>query len=60
MKHGEDLQAELARIVSSTIAEPFTKRFDELEKKLDVRERLERDEQVIKQLAMKAGLQLDW
>lgn len=56
MKPRTNLPARFA----DTVANPFTERFDELEKKLDVRNRLERDEQVIKQLAIKAGLKLDW
>lgn len=40
IKRIDDAQEELARMVANTVAEPFTKRFDELEKTLDVIEQL--------------------
>jgi uncharacterized Zn finger protein len=48
MQHSEELQAELARMVADG--------FIDLQKRLDVRDRVERHEVMIKQLASKAGL----
>jgi uncharacterized Zn finger protein len=52
MQHAGQLQAELARMVGDG--------FVDLQNRLDVRQRVERHEEVIKQLAAKAGLKLQW
>lgn len=56
----EEQTEALARMVADTIATPFTQRFDRLEELLNIRDRVERHELVIKNLEMKAGLRLDW
>ncbi len=40
-KHSEEQTEQLAQIVATTVAQPMLERFDQLEQKLDTRERLE-------------------
>jgi phosphopantetheine adenylyltransferase len=41
---------ELARMVNNEVIEPFNRRFDELQEKLDVREQVERHERVLQEI----------
>ena len=41
IKRIDDAQEELARLVETTIAAPFSKRFDQLEELLDVKEEVQ-------------------
>ena len=40
IKRIDDAQEEVARLIANTVADPFTQRFEELEKRLDVAEQI--------------------
>jgi uncharacterized protein YqgV (UPF0045/DUF77 family) len=46
----ENAVEHLARIVAETVADPFTKRFDDLEKKIDVTDQLKTFERKFKKI----------